>query len=76
MSGGPDLSGPSKNDKAALAGDGLLDGITNTAQRLSVSAESVKQEADKYFMLWLTGHGEYYRRLARTAADAARKGLP
>jgi hypothetical protein len=62
----------SKNEKGALAG-AHLHGATNTLQQLTSSAETVKQEADRHFLVWLRTGIDYHRRLARAASDAARK---
>jgi hypothetical protein len=68
--GSPDA----KNEKGAGVG-ASLHGATKTAQRLSSSAESVKREADRHFVLWPKTGTDYHRRLARAASDAARKRL-
>jgi len=63
----------SKNEKATGQGGNLI-GATVMEKRLSISAESVKREASRHFAIWLRTGIDYHCRLARAAADAARKG--
>ena len=64
-----------ENEKGALAG-AHLHGTTNTHRNVIITAEAVKQEADRHFLVWLRTGIDYHRRLARAAADAARKASP
>ena len=61
-----------KKEKGARTGANLH-GITET-RLLSISAESVKREADHHFMLWLKNGVAHHRTIARVLGDAARKG--
>ena len=61
-----------RNGKATGEGGDSI-GTTKTTAKVSISAETVKREADKFFLLWLTTGVDYHRRLARAASDAARK---
>jgi hypothetical protein len=52
------------NEKASRAG-GHLDGAREIGEKVSLSVEAAKREADRHFMLWLTTGIDYQRR-ART----------
>jgi hypothetical protein len=62
-----------ENEKATGQGGSLMGGSVIEG-RVSISAESVKREAGHHFMLWLKTGIPHHRRLARAAADAARRG--
>jgi hypothetical protein len=64
-----------EKEKGARAGANLH-GATKTLSRLSISAETVKEEAGRHFAIWLKTGIDYHRRLARAASDAARKPSP
>jgi hypothetical protein len=65
----------SEKEKTTLQG-GSLNAARDLNNMLAVSAEAVNAEADCFLLQWLRTGADYYRRLARATADAARKGSP